>query len=106
MTLTNDKVFDMLPFAVEAYEKLNIKKFVNNKALQKMKGEKEKGIALMMYIIKNVGLIKEEVYHLLAIVQEKNVEEIAKEDFFVTIQAFKEILNNKALLDFFKDAMQ
>jgi len=106
----SEKAFDMLPSIVDLYDKLDLdgyrkkiaeehkgKKDVNNKAL---------GIDLFKYILKNSGRIKEEVFEIVAIVEEKSIKEVKAQSFIETINTIKEIFSDEETTDFFSAAMQ
>jgi hypothetical protein len=107
--LTTEKVFDMLPSVVDIYEKLDLDSY-RKKIANESKGEtvdkNQVGIDAFKYILKNSGKVKEEVFEIVAIFQEKSVEEIKVQSFSETINSFKEIFSNKEAMSFFKQAVQ
>jgi hypothetical protein len=112
--IATEKAFDMLPYASDLISKLDIKSYIlANKDLlaAKDKGDAEKamndkGFDFLMYILKNSAKVKEEVFNLLAIVQDKTVDEIKRQPFATTISQFKDLLQDNELLSFFKFAMR
>ena len=55
--------------------------------------------------MKNANKVKNEVFEIVAIVEDKKAEEVRKESIFTTIKALKQILETEGMLDFFKSAM-
>ncbi|MFC4389144.1 hypothetical protein ACFOZ1_15285 [Gracilibacillus marinus] len=110
MELTNDQVFDMLPYAVEIYEKLDFDNY--RKKLQEEYKKKKKvdavdaAVDAVKYILKNSKNVKEEIFQVIAIAEKKDLEVVRNQSFFKTIATFKAIFTNEELTTFFKDAMQ
>jgi hypothetical protein len=107
--IRSEQAFDMLPYVVDIYDKLEIDKYRKELA-QKTKGEKidveSLGIEAFKYVIKNSGKVKEEFFNIVAIAEEKTPEEIKSQPFLKTMAKFKEVFTDKELTDFFKQAMQ
>ena len=49
--------------------------------------------------------VKEEVFFLLATIEDKKVEEVKEQSMMVTIKSLKDLLGNKELVELFKSAM-
>ena len=101
----------MLPYVVDIYEKLDLKTYVKNNLIKAKKGKTEElqlqaGIDLFLFVLKNTPKIKNEVFEIVALAQDKEVDEIRQQPLFNTISTFKGIFENKELVDFFKSAMQ
>lgn len=107
--VSTNKVFDMLPSVVVIYDKLDIdgyrkkiaaenkgKKNVNNEVL---------GVDLFKYILKNSGKIKEEVFEIVAIFEDKTIDEVKAQSFMTTINTVKDIFQDKETTDFLAQAM-
>ena len=105
--INSEQAFDMLPYAVDIFEKLDIQSFINRNKLKDAKPEdvKQKGIELVKYIVKNSNKVKDEFFSIVAIADGKNVEEVKKQPFTKTIQTFIEIFSDQELINFFKSAM-
>jgi len=107
--LTTEKAFDMLPAVVDLYDKLDIdgyrKKFAEENKGTKL-DEMTKGIDLFKFILKNSGKVKDEVFEIVAVFEEKPVEEIKVQNFMVTVKSLKEIFSDKETMGFFRDAMR
>lgn len=114
MVLSTEKAFDMLPSAIEIFEKLDLKSFYEKNEINvdgKSKDEIEKlqkdvGIKMIIYVTKNCSKIKEEVFKLLSIAQDKTIEDVKEQPFTETLKQFRDILSNKEAMSFFKLAMQ
>ena len=105
----SEQAFDMLPSIVDLYDKLNLDGY-RKKIAEENKGKKDidneaLGIDLFKYILKNSGKIKEEIFEIVAIVEEKAIEEVKAQSFMVTINTIKEIFSDKEITDFFRSAM-
>ena len=107
--LSTDKLLDILPYAVDIYEKIDIDKYVEevNKKYKKNPVSKEQaGIDLFKYVLKNSGKIKKEIITVVSIMQDKSYEETAAQNFLHTATALKEMFEDKEAISFFKSAMQ
>lgn len=107
--VSTDKVFDMLPSVVVLYDKLDIDGY-RKKIAAENKGKKNLnnevlGIDLFKYILKNSGKIKEEVFEIVAIFEDKTVEEVKSQSFMTTINTVKGIFQDKETMDFLAQAM-
>ena len=105
--ISNDKAFDMLPFAIDIFDKLEIEKYIakNKKKVTDGANQTAEGVKLIKYILKNANKVKGEVFEIVAIVEDKKAEEVKKDSIFTTIKSLKEILETEGMLDFFKSAM-
>ena len=106
----SEKAFDMLPCIVDLYDKLDLdtyrKKIAEaNKNNKDIKNE-ALGIDLFKYILKNSGKIKEEVFEIVSIFEDKSVQEVKEQSPIKTMNTIKEIFSDKETTDFFKSAMQ
>ena len=107
--ISTEKAFDMLPSVVDLYDKLeldNYRKRVTEENKGKKLDEKTVGIDLFKFVLKNSSKVKEEVFEIVAVFEEKTVEEVKAQNFMLTIKSFKEIFTDKEALGFFKDAMR
>ncbi len=108
IVITNDMAFDMLPHAVDLFDKLELneyRKIVSEKYQGKQMDKVEVGIEVFKHIVKNLGKAKQEVYSIVAIVEGKTAEDVQNQSFAKTIMTFKSILTDKETMDFFKQAM-
>lgn len=108
--LSTDKAFEILPYISDIYEKIDVKDFIKKYKEKKVEGTEENktvaGLDLFSYLLKQSKNIKEELFNILAILQDKKVAEIKKQHLAVTLNQLKAIFNDKDLVDFFKGAMQ
>lgn len=113
MKISTEKAFDMLPYAVEIYEKLKIDNYIKatrkENEIQKNQGKRideiTAGIDLFKFVLKNINNVKEEVFYLLSVIEDKEVKEIREQSMIVTVKGLKELLTNKELVELFKSAM-
>lgn len=106
--LSTEQVFEVLPLISAIYEKIDLKSFAKeyyNKPKEDL-SEIEVGIEFFNFIFKNMREIKEECLELVAIFEGKEIEEVRRQSFTVTLNSLKEIFTDKELLNFFKSAMQ
>jgi 2,4-dienoyl-CoA reductase-like NADH-dependent reductase (Old Yellow Enzyme family) len=103
--MNSEKVFDMLPYVAEIFEKIDIINYIN-KSKGKEKDQEKAGMQMIIYIVKNSAKVKEEFFNVVAIAEEKTVEEVKKQGLASTIKTFKEIFSDPELMDFFKQAIQ
>ncbi|MDD3741934.1 MAG: hypothetical protein PHH30_11925 [Bacteroidales bacterium] len=107
--LSTDKAFDILPHIVDVYEKLELDKYIKDKQKKYKKNpvsQTQAGIDLFKYIFRNTSKIKSEIITIVAILQGKTEEEIAKQDFMQTIDEVKNLFMDKETMSFFKQAVQ
>jgi len=64
------------------------------------------GINLFKFVLKNSAKVKEEVFEIVAVFEEKTVEEIKAQDFMLTINTFKEIFSDKDAVGLFTQAIR
>ena len=110
MAFSTEKAFDMLPVITILYDKLDIDGYTK-KIKEKNKGKTDinneiLGIDLFKYVLKNSGKIKEEVFEVVAIIEEKTVDEIKVQNFMTTINTIKDIFHDKETTDFLVQAMK
>lgn len=98
--ISTDKVFDMLPHAVAVYDKLKIDEYLKE---NKKKGKV--GFNFFKYMVGNLPKVKDEVFNIVALYENKKVQEIKKQDVATTINSLKSLFNEEGLLDFFNQAM-
>ena len=107
--ISTEKAFDILPAVVDLYEKLNIDAY-RKKITEENKGkkldEKTVGINLFKFVLKNSAKVKDEVFEIVAVFEDKTIEEIKAQNFMATMNSFREIFTNKEAVSFFKSAMR
>ncbi len=107
MIISSEKAFDLLPYAVDVFDKLELQDYIKKLQVKsKGKNKEETGIELVKYIVKNSSKIKEEFFNMVAILDDKPVEEIKGQNIMKTITTFKEMLSDKELMAFFTSAMK
>lgn len=109
--INSEKAFDMLPHVVDIYDKLDLDGY--RKKITKKNQEKEVevdvmdiGIDVFKFILKNSGKVKEEFFNIIAIADDKEIEEVKNQSLAKTLSDIKRVFGDKELLDFFKSAMQ
>ena len=107
--ISTSKAFDMLPSVVDLYDKLEIETY-RKKMAEKNKGKKldqtTEGIDLFKFVLKNSGKVKNEVFEIVAVFEEKPVEEVRAQNFMITINSFKAIFSDKEAVGFFTQAIR
>lgn len=107
--ITSEKVFDMLPTVVTLYDKLDIDSYRKKLAKENTKKKLDSndlGIEIVKYVLKNSSKVKEDFFEIVAIFDDKTVEEVKLQSFGKTINSIKEIFSDKETVGFFKDAIQ
>jgi len=107
--VSSEKIYDMLPIVVTLYEKLDLDSYkkqivAENKGKENI-DKKDLGTNLFKYIFKNSAKIKEEVFEVVSVFEDKSIEEVKAQSFVKTFNTIKEILQDKELLSFFKQAV-
>jgi hypothetical protein len=107
--ISSEQAFDMLPYVAEMYEKLDIESY-RKKSIAKNKGKNDVdlekvGLDVLLYVVKNLGKVKEEFFAVAAIADNKPVAEIKAQSITKTISTFKDVFTDKELMSFFKTAM-
>jgi len=99
-----EKMFDMLPYVVDMYEKLDFEGIQN-----KYKGSEDvekAGMAILKDILKASKKVKTEFFEIVAVYREVSVAEVKKLPATEVIKSIKEIFAEVTTMDFFKQAMQ
>ncbi|MBO0962494.1 hypothetical protein J1P26_22630 [Neobacillus sp. MM2021_6] len=108
--INSEQAFDMLPHVVEIYEKLDMDAYRRKMVLKykdKDKVDADKvGLEVILFIVKNSRKAKEEFFSVVAIAEQKTLEEVKAQSLAKTISTFKNVFTDKELMDFFKTAMQ
>jgi len=107
---STEKAFDMLPSVVVLYDKLGLDQYRKD-FVEKSKGKKDVdvnaiGIDLFKHVLKNSAKVKEEVFEIVAVFEEKTIGEVKTQSFMKTINTIKEIFSDTEATDFLKQAMQ
>lgn len=106
--INTEKVFDMLPTVVDIWDKLDVDAY-RKRIVEENKGKKldaqSVGINLIKYILVNTPKVKEDFFNIVAIFDNKTVEEVKAQSFGETIKTVKDIFQDKELMDFFKEAV-
>jgi len=110
MSVSSEKAFDLLPSFTEIYDKLDINTFRENLA-KETEGKtniskKLVGIDLFKYILKNSPKVKEEVFEIVSVFEEKTIEEVKEQSFMLTINTLRKIFTDTETTDFLGLAMQ
>ena len=103
--ISTEKVFDLLPYAVDLYEKLDLDQFKKNLNSED-KSKEEIGIEVFLFVLRQSQKFKGELFQMVAILNDKTVDEIKAQPFTDTIKAFKAIFSEPDIADFFKQAVQ
>ena len=111
--ITSEQAFDMLPYAVDIYDKLKIKEYAVKKAQEGKKSGKDAdavrldvGEDIIKYIVKSSPKVKTEFFAIVSVACKKTLAEVKKQPPTETIKVFMEVFSDKDLLDFFKGAME
>jgi len=102
--ISTEKAFDLLPYMVDIFDKLEIKEYVKDNKGSTDDAEKA-GYELILYVMRNAPKVKDEVIKVVASIEEKPEKDIRKQSIFVTVKSFKELLEADGVLDFFSSAM-
>lgn len=107
--ITSEQAFDLLPYVVDIYDKLNMdayRKELQKKYKDKKVDEMEVGIEVVKYVIKNAGKIKDEFFAIVSIIENRSVEDVKRQPFIQTILAIQKIFMDPDLMGFFKQDMK
>lgn len=100
-----EKIVDILPYIVDIYDKLEFSTF--SKSLHKGISQKEAGIKVTLHVMKNAPRIKEEIFKIIAILEDMTLEEARKRGLSSSIKSLKALFeNDQELMYFFKSAMK
>ena len=113
--LNTEKALDLLPLIGSIYEKLDVKEYMKSqaqKAVAKHEGlsreEMAKKIGLdvlldtvFILVFKNAKSIKEEIFEIVSIVQEIDIEVVKKQGLIKSILALKTLLNDEDIKELF-----
>ncbi|CAK7001925.1 hypothetical protein [Tissierella sp.] len=109
--LSTEKAFEILPYISDIYEKLDFREFIKKYQENKKEDDAERrqiiaGLDIFAFIMKQSGKVKDEFFNIVAIAEDKDIEEIKKQSFAKTLKTIKDLFTDKDLSDFFKTAMQ
>lgn len=109
--ITTEKAFELLPYISDIYEKLDVSEFIKKYQESKKEEDVEKrqiiaGLDIFSFLMKQSGKVKEEFFNVVAIVEDKKIEEVKKQSLAETLKTIKGLFTDKELTDFFKEAMQ
>lgn len=113
--ISTEKAFDMLPYVAELYEKLDIKTYLVKNSMTVSKDtpadevsriREAKGHELLVYLLKKAGSVKEEIFEIVAILEDTTADDIKARPFGETIKQLKTLLADTELMGFFKSAIQ
>ena len=113
--LSTENGLELLPLIGEIYEKLEIKEYMkkeSQKAVAKFKGLSKEEMAnkigldvlldtVFILIFKNAKLIKEEIFEIVSIVQEVEIEVVRKQGLIKSILVLKTLLNDEDIKQLF-----
>jgi hypothetical protein len=98
--LTVEKAIDIIPYLVEISEKVGIADF---KKMINIDDKEETGIKMFLNMGKNIKKCRIEIYHVLALVEEKSINEVSQMNIFKVMKTFKEIFKDEELKVFFSE---
>jgi len=110
--ISSEKAFDILPYVSDIYEKLNLNKYIKDKKVKLKKGENVEikllgiGLDMFSYVMKNSPKVKNEVFEIVAILEDKTLEEVKEQPFSQTISTIKGLYEDKETVDFLKSAVE
>lgn len=98
----------MLPYAADIYEKLKLQEYIMENFTAKNDDDTtmKAGIDLFIYVMKRSPKVKEEIFNIVALAEDKNIDEVKAQPLVKTMATFKSIYQDKELVDFFKQAMR
>jgi len=111
--ISSEKAFDILPYVSDIYEKLNLEKYILD-IRKKNKGKRDKdelqvmGLGLNMgaYILKQSPKIKTEIFTIVAMIEDKTIEEVKVQSFTKTKETLEGLFKDEEAMDFFKSAVK
>jgi len=106
--ISSEKLFDMLPIIVAIYDKLDLdvyRKKIQKENITKKLSAYDLGIVLGKYILTNSKNVKEELFEIVATMQEITLEEAKAQGPFKMITTLKAIFTDKDAVSFFKQAI-
>lgn len=112
--INTEKAFDMLPYIADIYEKVDLGKYIATKKFEAVKNKDKKaneesmfvaGLDMFKYVMKKSPKIKEEFFNIVAIIEDKSLEEVKAQELGQTIKTVKELFEDIETMDFFKQAM-
>lgn len=114
INITTEDAFGALPHVMDLYEKLDLDGYRKKVALdlkkQKLQEQKvdvnEIGIDLFKYVLKNLPKVKEEIFSIIGIFENKTADEVKKQPALETAKSLKAIFTDKEVMDFFKESME
>lgn len=109
--ITSEQVFDILPFVMDIFDKLDVQKVglsmaKKNKTKDISIKQKEVGMDLIKYVLKNSNKVKDEFFAIVAIMENITVDEAKDQGIIQTLTTIKGLMGDKDLMGFFSQSMQ
>ena len=110
--LSTEKAFEIVPYFSDIYEKLEVKKFIETNQITIKEDDDFKvmmlgiGLDIGNHILKNFGKIKDEIYIIVSIIDDIEVEEVKKQSFVKTLNTFKDLFKDKDTVDFLSSVVK
>lgn len=112
--LSTEKAISLFPLVGRVYKKLDKVEFAKQMEESKKTFTGEDmgirqligGLDMFAYVLENADKIKGELIELVSIIEEKEYEEVRKQNFVITMVSLKKIFEDKELMGFFKLAMK
>ncbi|WP_335871965.1 hypothetical protein [Bacillus sp. 2205SS5-2] len=105
----SEQIFDMLPYAVEIYEKVDLDSYAE-KLKKKYKNKKVSQDKIfwevLMHILKNSQKVKDDFFSVLAIAQGITLNEAKKKPIKESFETFKAIIEDNDLMGFLKASVE
>jgi len=112
--ISTDKSLDILcelsiPLTTIAQDKELVKAIYRRTKVTEKTSEEDKKVLGTIQVAKNLKIIipkllnsyRNEVYEIISIINEKNIEEIKKQNIAITIKQIKDIIQDEELISFF-----
>lgn len=108
--LSTEKAFEILPYISDIYEKIDVAEFIKEYKIKKGKNTEQNqviaGLDLFSFIFKQSNKVKNEIYNIVAIIEDKKAEEVKEQPFTKTLSTIKQLFTDKEIVGFFKQAME
>lgn len=103
--ISTEKALDVLPFVAAMYEKIDFESF-RTSIKTEGKTANQVGIEVFLFLVKNAGKIKTEIFETVAILDDKTAAEIKAQPLSKTLASLKELFSDPEIAGFFKQAVQ
>lgn len=98
------KAFQMMPYMARILKKIDFKEFF--KSVDKEQDEESAGMDFFLFLMENAAKCTNDIISVVALLDDKDFEEVEKQDMFDTFATLNTVFRDEKLMAFFQSAMR